>query len=327
MEYKNLVCSSCGGSDFLKLSELEYRCNHCHGLLVRTTPLREEPVAAEPKEISVSQWEMGDNIVKGVAALFAAFFIIVIVIALLPGKKSGNSGVSTPKPTPANFKVDPPVLPNKGKLQTEVIGRVKGRFGDTFIKCILTNVGDTVVPDPSTGLVLYKGDVKLDKMYGDGLKKFLKPGEKTTAFVWLTKHEDYTRAVVEENPVLEGVADSSRLFPEVLYIEDEMKIEKGTTIMNGQPIRENYYNINGIVTYGAMDPIDLDIYVVLTDAKGEIVGAPKASPPQLSKGERGNFEVSVAQNQLFGVPVKYQLVAVNRNFRSSSSAPAANKVR
>lgn len=326
MEYKNLACSSCGGSDFQKLSELEYRCNHCHGLLVRSAPLREEPVEPQPKEIPVSQWEMGDTVVKGVAALFAAFFIIVIVIALIPKKKEGSSGY-TVKATPAPYKVDTPAISNKGKLKTEVIGKVKGRFGDTFIKCILTNVGDTVVPDPSTGLVLYKGDTKLDKLYGDGLKKFLKPGEKTTAFVWLTKHEDYTKAVVEENPVQEGVTDGPNVFPDVLYIEDEMKIDKGTTVMNGRPMQENYYKIKGSVAYGALDPISLDIYVILLDAKGEVVGVLKASPPELSKGERGAFEVSAAQSQLFGTPVKYELRAVGRDFRTSRSSPAANKVR
>lgn len=327
MEYKNLTCSSCGGSDFQKLSELEYRCNHCHGLLVRTTPLRDEPEGPEPTPIPVASWPNGDLIVKGVAALFAAIFIIVIVIALLPKKKSGIAPITAKKATPALQNYTPPVNLRKGKLKTEVVGRVKDRFDNIFIKCILTNVGDNVVPDPSTGLVLFKGDTKLDKVYGDGLKKYLKPGEKTPAYISLHKHGDYTDAVVEENTVLEGITDSPAIFPDLRYEGVSMKADKGTTIMNGAPLRENYYAINGTVVNNAYDKINLDLFVVLTDSKGEIVGMLRTGPPELARGEKGKFDVMVADSQLFGTPVKYDLVAVNRDHRSSSlSGSAANKV-
>lgn len=320
MEFENLVCGNCGGTDFHKLSDLEYRCNHCRGLLVRTpksAPPR--PVYVEPEPLEVV--EASPIFVKFLVGLVVALFFMILIGVLVNPKKGTtvvNSGASGPLP----YNVAPPPPGAVAKLKTEVIGKVKGSFGRIYIKVMLTNTGDTVITDPSVVLMLYKDTAKLDSVFGDAALKYLKPGASTPVWIHLFKYEDYTSAVVmEKNP--RGMENSERLFP-TLKFTAAMKITSGISSYNDQPYKEKFFDISGTVENEQYDKVTPELYVIYYDAKSQIVGVDSGRPPDLKKGEKAQFEIGAGETQLFGVPVRYEILAVDPNYKRNTCL--ANKV-
>lgn len=320
MEFENLVCGNCGGTDFHKLSDLEYRCHHCRGLLVRTSrsePAR--PVYVEPEPIPVIDGT--PTFVKLLVGLVIVFFLLALIGVLIQPKRSNSPAASKPSgPLPYNVAAPPPGGDAKQKI--EVVGKVKGSFGRTYIKVMLTNTGNTVITDPSVVLMLYKGDTKLDSVFGDASLKYLKPGASIPVWIHLFKYEDYTSAVVmEKNP--RGMENSERLFP-TLKFTAAMKTETGISSFNDQPYKEKFYGIGGTVENEQYDKVTPELYVIYYDAKSQIVGVDSGRPPDLKRGEKAQFDISAGETQLFGVPVRYEILAVDPNYKRNTCA--ANKV-
>jgi hypothetical protein len=320
MEFENLVCGSCGGTDFHKLSDLEYQCNHCRGLLVRTpksaTP---RPVYVEPEPMPVV--EPSPIFVKFLVGLVVALFFMILIGVLIKPKGGGVSLISSPTgPRPYNVALPPPGGAAKQKI--EVVGKVKGSFGRTYIKVILTNIGDTVITDPSVVLMLYKDTTKLDSVFGDALLKYLKPGAAVPIWIYLFKYENYTSAVVmEKNP--RGMENSERLFP-TLKFTAAMKTETGISSYNDQPYKEKFFDVAGTVENEQYDTVTPELYVIYYDSKSQIVGIDSGRPPDLKRGEKAQFDISAGETQLFGVPVRYELLAVDPNYKRNTCP--ANKV-
>jgi hypothetical protein len=187
---------------------------------------------------------------------------------------------------------------------------------------MLTNTGDTVIADPSVVLMLYKGDTKLDSVFEDAPLKYLKPGATTPVWVKLLKYEDYTSAVVlEKNP--RGLENSERLFPNLKFAA-AMKISTGISSFNDQPYKEKFFDVVGTVENEQYEKVTPELYVIYYDAKSQIIGVRSGNPPDLKRGEKAQFDISAGETQLFGVPVRYEIVAVDPNYKRNTCL--ANKI-
>jgi hypothetical protein len=321
MEFENLVCGNCGGADFHKLSDLEYRCHHCRGLLVRTSKSeRPRPVYVEPEPIPVS--EASPIFVKFLVGLVVALIFMVLIGVLVNPKGKGNTVVTSSNSGPRPYNVAPPPPGGDAKVKTEVIGKVKGSFGRLYIKVMLTNIGNTVITDPSVVLMLYKDTAKLDSVFGDASLKYLKPGATAPVWIHLFKYEDYTSAVVmEKNP--RGMENSERLFP-TLKFTAAMKTDTGISSFNGEPYKEKFFDVAGTVENDQYDKVTPELYVIYYDAKSQIVGVRSGIPPELKRGEKAQFDISAGETQLFGVPVRYEILTVDPNYKRNTCL--ANKV-
>ena len=321
MEFENLVCGNCGGTDFHKLSDLEYRCHHCRGLLVRTSKSEQpRPVYVEPEPIPVI--ETSPIFVKFLVGMVVALFFLVLIGVLVNPKGRGISGVNSRPSGPLPYNVAQPPPGPAAKIKAEVIGKVKGSFGRTYIKVMLTNTGDTVITDPSVVLMLYKDNTKLDSVFGDAALKYLKPGATVPVWIHLFKYEDYTSAVVtERNP--RGMENSERLFP-TLKFTAAMKTDTGISSFNGEPYKEKFFDVTGTVENDRYDKVTPELFVIYYDAKSQIVGVRSGRPPDLARGEKAQFDIGAGETQLFGVPVRYEILAVDPNYKRNTCL--ANKV-
>lgn len=325
MEFENLVCGNCGGTDFNKLSDLEYRCNHCRGLLVRSAKEGAPPKPVfyhDPEPIPVIEAEESPVFVKALVGLVLAVFVIILVSVLITRKDRPVSTVSSRGNTVAGPGNSPPA--KKSTMKTEVVGKVKGSFGVTYIKCLLTNTGETVLTDPSVTLELYKNDIKLDPVYGTAGLKYLKPGETTPVWVELLKNEDYTKAEVQEKKSLQNIENYPRIFLELKFTDVAMKTEIGNSSFNDRIYKEKFFTVSGTVQNEAYNKVAPQLFAVYYDSKSQVVGVIAESPPELMRGEKTRFEISAAETQLFGVPVRFEIVAVDP-YQKSGPCPA-NKV-
>lgn len=325
MEFENLICGSCGGTDFHKLSDLEYRCNHCRGLLVRSekweTPRPLRP--AMPERETDEATEFTPFFVKAMVGLVIGVFVMIVLGVLIMPKSGPNSEVNTKRFGPLPYNVSPPPPAAPVKLKVNVIGKVKGSFDRIYIKCMVTNTGQTVINEPSVALVLYKDDIKLDTVYGDAGLKYLKPGVTTPIWVRL-RDQDYTSAVFQENRSLRGIDNPERIFPELKFSDTAMKIETGTSSMNGQPYKEKFFTVSGVIQNELHDKVSPELFVTYFDSKNQVVGVRSGKPAELTKGEKTRFEVTAGETQLFGVPVRFEILTVDPTLKTGPCL--ANKI-
>lgn len=321
MEFKNLVCANCGGTNFEKLSDLEYKCNHCHGLLVSTTKAVPIPPAA-PQAPPIPDFKMPE--IPGFAKVVAITSgVILVVVCVAVFTKSGPTKpryepVSVPRtsPPPPTPKPAPP------NLKVEMVGKASDRFGDNFIKCTVTNLSDVVIVDPYVRLNLYKNDVKLNTISGDAKLKYLKPGVTVPIWASVGKHTDYTRVEVLDYEVIRSVPNTEALFPQFKYLDAAMKVETGISTFNDQPYKERFYEVSGTVENDRYEKARPTLFVIFYNAKGEIVGAETANPPEMKRGEKVSFDASAGETQLYGTPVRYEILAVDTSQKGTGSCLA-----
>ncbi len=224
MRFENLVCENCGGTEFQKISDDEYLCRYCQGLLIR--PKDEKTIKVvydnQPKTDAAPKIFVNPLLIVG------GIFILGLIFALLSFVTKSSSPampVITNLPRQAALRT-PLAIPTqlKGSLKTEIIGSVKGGFNFTYIKCLVTNVGESVVERPSVSLTLYKNDVKLDTVHGNLDLDYLKPGQSVPVWVNLFNKGNYTYAKVNENSMIR-TADKppDKLFPQLKYVDAEMR--------------------------------------------------------------------------------------------------------
>jgi hypothetical protein len=323
MEFENLECSNCGGTDFHKLSDLEYRCNHCQGLLVRTTKaVPVSPLGSQSPPVIEFKMPEIPGFAKVLAITFGAIFVVVCVALVMQGNRKTKSAPvatipRTPTPTPSPTPAPP-------KLKVEMVGKASDRFGHNFIKCTVTNMSDVVILDPYVRLTLYKNDVKLDTISGDADLKYLKPGATVPIWASVGNHTDYTRAEIMDYEIIQSVKNTAELFPEFNYLDARMKIEIGDSSFNGRRYKEKFYDVSGIVQNDKYERTTPVLFVIYYGARDEIVGVKKADPPEIKKGEKVSFDVSAGETELRGTPVRYEIMAVDPNIKSGGPC-LANK--
>jgi flagellar basal body-associated protein FliL len=250
--------------------------------------------------------------------LFAAvisFLFLIPILAIVGGisyfgsKLSQNSNLATPIPASTTPKVFATTTPPKPTIQVEIQDKVNGSFGTKFLRCMVTNVGQSVIDDPKITLNLYKNDVKVGLVYGDSELEFLKPNQTIPMWVNISGKE-YTSAKVEENDLKAAKKDEAELYPKLIYTDTKMTSKTLTSSYNFKSYPEIFYTVKGIVTNNDYEKINPNLYVFYYDDKKQIVGIRSTRPPELKKGEKAEFEVGVGETQIFGKPVDYEVFAI-----------------
>ena len=223
---------------------------------------------------------------------------------------SAPSGSPRLSPSPA-AKIDPVIKAEQVKL--ELIGKVKSGFDRTYLKCRLTNASDKVLERPRINLTLYKNDVKIGTTGEDSQLKYLKPGQSVPIWISLSeKEESYTAARPDQDADYKAYGgDAERLFPNLIYSDAKLTSEEGSILINFRSFKETYYEVKGTVENRDYDLVNADLFVLFYDADSEIVGITSTSPPELKRGEKAVFEASISRRSLFGVPVRFELIAVD----------------
>jgi hypothetical protein len=239
-------------------------------------------------------------------------FLIYGVINRFSAVTSGNNSGEIPN---INVKPSPFKTPSNetGKLKIEIQERVKGGFDSQFLKCLVTNVGDNVIKNPSVKLTLYKNDIKIGDVSEDSELKYLKPNQSVPVWIELDdKSAKYTSARIDET-VKQDVAkkDANLLFPTLVYTDAKMTNEKRTSLLNFKPYTEIFYIVKGTVENHQSEKVRPQIFILYYDAEDQIVGIASTYPPELEGNEKAEFSAMSGETNMFGVPIRFELIAVD----------------
>jgi hypothetical protein len=244
--------------------------------------------------------------------LLLPVLVIVGGITYFSSKIPRNSNVN--KPVSGSTVPTPPIVsetktPPKPEIKVEIQDKVKGSFGANFLRCMVTNVGQSVIDDPKIELTLYKNDVKIGSVYGDSELEFLRPNQ--TIPMWINiSGKEYTSAKVEENNLKVAEKSEAELFPNFIYTDTKMTNKTYTSLYNFKSYPEVFYEVKGIITNNDYEKISPKLFVFFYDDKKQIVGISSTRPPELKKGEKAEFEVGVGETQIFGKPKDFEVFAV-----------------
>lgn len=257
------------------------------------------------------------SIIGGVLIILGVFAYTLVsrFRAMNDGNETNGSRTiaqSTPKSTkPKVFGIDTPETTDK--LKIDIGDRVKGGFNETFIKLQLTNTGDQIIQLPRISLMLYKNDLKIGSVSAEPDLKYLKPNQ--TIPVWVSlfaKNKEYTAARIDEDAKYTvAPKEASLLYPNVVYTNAALSSEVGTSLFNFQPYKETFYSVKGTIENREYDLLKTKIYVIFYNDKSEVVGITNTNPPDLKRNEKAEFEASMGDKKLFGVPARFELIAID----------------
>lgn len=250
------------------------------------------------------------SVIIGLSILSGVFIFGVISRIAKSERDDYEVAESTPKPVRPKTLFTPQLTTDK--IKVEIGEKVKGGFDETFVKCLITNTGEQVVEVPRISLTLYKNDLKLGNVSSEAEMKYLKPGQTVPIWINLYKNKDYTAARFDETAKYSIVSkDPNLLFPNVVYTDAKMSSEIGTSLINFRPFKETFYKVKGTLENREYDLLKLKIYVIFYNDKSEIVGITDTNPPDLKRNEKAEFEASMGDKKLFGMPVRFELIAVD----------------
>ena len=251
------------------------------------------------------------SVIIGVSILSGV--VIYGIISRIPTRVQ-NQDFETVEPSPKRSVIKPLFTPQPttDKVKIEVGERVKGGFNQTFVKCLVTNDSESVIELPRISLTLYKNDLKIGNVSGESGIKYLKPNQTVPIWINLYKDQNYTAARTDESAKYNvAVKDINLLYPNVIYTETKMTSEALTSLLNFRPYKEIFYKVSGTVENRDYEILKLQIYTIFYNDKSEIVGITKTNPPDLKKGEKAQFEASMGDRSLFGVPTRFELIAID----------------
>ncbi|MBX7170402.1 MAG: FxLYD domain-containing protein [Pyrinomonadaceae bacterium] len=235
--------------------------------------------------------------------------------------KSKIKEFPTPTPrsniTPYQTPYNTPTPEEKVQLKIEPAGKVKGSFGQQFLKFMVTNPSEKIVATPDIPVTLYQGDVKVGGTRGESKLKYLKPGQ--TIPVWADLgygNVKFTDAKVETQPIAKTVNKSeAQIFPQITISDTKMDITKETSSFNDYNYTENWYNVTGVVENTNYETISAEIVVIFYDANSNIVGISETYISDLKRGEKEKFEVGAGEiSELFGKPKRFEIIVTDRRF-------------
>jgi hypothetical protein len=245
-----------------------------------------------------------------ITALFLLpIFAVIGGIVYFGSKIPRNSNVNVPVSVSTTPIVSEIKTPPKAEIKVEIQDKVTGGFGAKFLRCMVTNVGQSVIDDPNIVLTLYKNDVKVGLVYGNSELDFLKPNQTIPMWINIAGNE-YTSAKVEENKLKVAEKDEAELFPKFIYTDTKMTSKTYTSLYNFKSYPEVFYEVKGIITNNDYEKISPKVFVFFYDEKKQIVGISSTRPPELKRGEKAEFEVGVGETQIFGKPKEFEIFAV-----------------
>ena len=224
---------------------------------------------------------------------------------------SSNSASNQFKP----IVINTPIFDrDNGKMKVEILDRVKDNFGDDYLKCLITNIGEGVLVDPSFTLDLYNNDLKTGSLSGSSALKYLEPQQTIPVWVSLFGAEKFTSArYTEQTDLRVSSKKSAELFPNLIFTNANLTIEYGTSSYNARLYKDKLFVVKGVVENQIFDKISPQLFVLYYDDKNEIVGINSTYPSDMKKGEKSSFESSIGKTSSFGEPVRFEIIAVNNN--------------
>ena len=239
------------------------------------------------------------------AALLGPILLLVGVIGggLLYFRYRATNDINwelTPTPYQISTPFRTPTPAPKENVKVEILEKVKNLEGRQFLKCKITNLGETIVSPFSLTLMFYKDDVKLTENAEFAKIRFLKPQQSIPVWIGLYKTENYTSVKVKDSIATFPVSKpEAQLFPTLTYSETKME-------------RASYQTtyVRGIVENQDYEKLSAKLHIIFYDAKSEIIGFAETSV-SLQKGEKAKFEARISDRDLFGTPKTFEIIATS----------------
>jgi hypothetical protein len=255
-----------------------------------------------------------------IGVVFGVFLLSVGMLAagaIYFKKKTGGFPTPTPRvyATPYQTPFRTPTPEEKVQLKIEPAGKVKGSFGQQFLKFMVTNPSEKIVLMPDISVTLYQGDVKVGSARGESKLAYLKPGQ--TIPVWTDLgfgNVKFTEAKTDISPMAKVVNKTEvQIFPQLTLSETKMDVSKATSSFNDYNYSENWYKVTGIAENTNYDTISAEIVVIFYDGNSNIVGITESTISYLKRGEKQKFEVSAGEiSELFGKPKRFEVIVTDR---------------
>jgi hypothetical protein len=248
----------------------------------------------------------------GILVLFLGVGLVAgifIVRELINRETSGREIPYTSKPAP---KTTPTPVPDQ-ELKVEILNKVKGGLGDSFVKVKITNTSEDIIKINSNYLTLsfYKNDIKLDKGIHNFKLRYLKPNQSIPVWINLHRIKDYT-SVKLAKPLMGKPINSSEneMYSSLKFTDLKMTSKMGILNLNGRPLRKIYYQVNGIVQSTGEGTTRAKTFIFFYDKNSEIVGMYERSLLDLKKDEKNKFEAQIGEYELFGKPETFKIFSI-----------------
>lgn len=211
---------------------------------------------------------------------------------------------STPTRTP--YQVVSPINTStpqpKENLKVEILDKVKNNSGQNFLKCKVTNVGNSIARPFSISLAFYKNDVMIKETGAFVKLKYLKPQQSVPVWVNLYGVDGYTSVKVK---------NSGSNFP-VNKSAEQMFINLNFTETAIKPgFARGYLKFEGIVENQNYDSISTELYVIFYDENKEIIGIETKNTSKMPKNEKTKFEMTISDRDLFGKPKTFEIIPIS----------------
>jgi hypothetical protein len=217
----------------------------------------------------------------------------------------------TPRRTPVATPTTATASPEpKEKLRIETdTSTTDGKFGEKFLRCVVTNVTDKNLENAGVSLTFYKKDIKVNSRSERLPLKLLRPGETYPVWVDINDVKDYDRVVAEQGPFTRPVNWAFAAAPLDLPLTDTaLKTEKNTTSYNDRLFQEPYYVVTGVIENTTSKSVHPTVDIVYYDDKSEVVGYASTSVGELKPGDKAKIEAEAAASQLHGKPTRFETI-------------------
>ncbi len=188
----------------------------------------------------------------------------------------------------------------KSNIKIEILEKVKNNSGQSFLKCKVTNISESLARPFSMTLQFYKDDVVIKENAAFIKLKYLKPQQSVPVWVGLYGTENYTSVKVKDSGANYQIyKPASQLLLDLNFTETKMMIAYSTS-----------YKVEGIVENQNYDTISPELYVIFYDEKSEIIGIETKRLNNLEKNVKTKFEATISDRDLFGKPKTFEIITV-----------------
>lgn len=197
----------------------------------------------------------------------------------------GFTPIRTPEPK-ANFKLD-------------ILEKVKNNSGQSFLKCKITNIGESIARPFSVTLAFYKNDVVIRENSALVKLKYLKPQQSVPVWIGLYGTENYTSVKLKDSVSSFPIYKSTQnLFLDLNFSETKMSVAYSTS-----------YKVEGIVENQNYEAVSPELYIVFYDEKSEIIGIETRRISKLEKNVKTKFDATISDRDLFGKPKTFEIIS------------------
>ncbi|MBX3244763.1 MAG: FxLYD domain-containing protein, partial [Acidobacteria bacterium] len=188
----------------------------------------------------------------------------------------------------------------------------KSRYFGTFRKALVTNIGDTTARMPSVAFDFFKGDVKVDSDSSKIGIPYMRPGETFPVWVQVNDKKEFDRVTgIQATGVRPDEMGDSKRFLSLPIVGASLSVKERTSLVNFKPVREDFYEVTGVIENDTQGVVDVDIYAILYDKEKNIIGFASDSPDEIKPGQKIQFDIVTSRNQIFGEAADYKLIIIS----------------